>query len=120
MWREIRPLALIRRGFGGDDAHGPFDLTLVKIGAYDDLWPDIHLDPEQAVDTHVKLRGSLLLPIHWGTFNLAFHAWDEPAERVTAAAVSGDTRLVMPRPGESIEPERAPAVRLWRRDVRTR
>ena len=100
------------------DAHGPFDLTLVKIGAYDDLWPDIHLNPEQAVDAHAKLRGSLLLPIHWGTFNLAFHAWDEPAERVTAAALSGGTRLVMPRPGESIEPERAPAVRPWWRDVR--
>ena len=102
------------------DAYGPFDLTLVKIGAYDELWPDIHLNPEQAVDAHTRLRGSLLLPIHWGTYNLAFHAWDEPAERVTAAAISGGARLVMPRPGESIEPERAPPVRPWWRDVRPR
>ena len=67
-------------------AHGPFDLTLIKIGAYGETWPDIHLTPEQAVDAHAKLRGKVLLPIHWGTFNLAFHAWDEPAERVVVAA----------------------------------
>jgi L-ascorbate metabolism protein UlaG (beta-lactamase superfamily) len=101
-------------------AHGPFDLTLVKIGAYGEGWPDIHLTPEQAVDAHRALRGDLLLPIHWGTFNLAFHGWDEPAERVVAAAVAGGTRLVMPRPGESIEPASAPPVKPWWRDVRAR
>src|SRR5215211_6708114 len=85
-------------------AHGPFDLTLVKIGAYGETWPDIHLTPEQAVDAHAKLRGGTLLPIHWGTFNLAFHAWDEPAERVVTAAIAHGVRLVMPAPGESIEP----------------
>ena len=99
-------------------AHGPFDLTLVKIGAYGETWPDIHLTPEQAVDAHAKLRGTLLLPIHWGTFNLAFHAWDEPAERVVAAAGAG-TRLVMPRPGESVEPATARPVEPWWRAVRS-
>ena len=98
-------------------AHGPFDLTLIKIGAYGETWPDIHLTPEQAVDAHAKLRGSLLLPIHWGTFNLAFHAWDEPAERVVAAAAAG-ARLVVPRPGESIEPATARPVEPWWRAVR--
>jgi L-ascorbate metabolism protein UlaG (beta-lactamase superfamily) len=97
--------------------HGPFDLTLMKIGAYDDQWPDIHLNPEQAVDAHRKLRGEVLIPIHWGTFNLAFHSWDEPAERVVAAAVG--TTVVVPRPGESIEPENPPpADRWWKRVVR--
>ena len=100
-------------------AHGPFDLTLIKIGAYGETWPDIHLTPEQAVETHARLRGDLLLPIHWGTFNMAFHAWDEPAERVVAAAGAGGTRLVMPRPGESVEPAAAPAtVQPWWRSVR--
>jgi L-ascorbate metabolism protein UlaG (beta-lactamase superfamily) len=98
--------------------HGPFDLTLIKIGAYGETWPDIHLTPEQAVDAHAQLRGSTLLPIHWGTFNLAFHAWDEPAERVVAAAGAGGARLVMPRPGESIEPASAPPVQPWWRRVR--
>ena len=98
--------------------HGPFDLTLMKIGAYDKAWPDIHLNPEQAVAAHSDLRGKVLLPIHWGTFNLAFHRWDEPADRVVAAA-TGST-VVMPKPGESIEPAKAPAVNAWWRAVHPR
>jgi len=100
-------------------AHGPFDLTLMKIGAYGETWPDIHLTPEQAVDANAQLRGRLLLPIHWGTFNLAFHAWDEPAERVVAAA-GANTRLIVPRPGESIEPATVRPVEPWWRGVRAK
>ncbi|MEO8193245.1 MAG: MBL fold metallo-hydrolase [Gemmatimonadales bacterium] len=101
-------------------AHGPFDLTLIKIGAYDDMWPDIHLTPEQAVDANSKVHGKLLLPIHWGTFNLAFHAWDEPADRVVAAAISSGAQLVVPKPGESIEPATPRPVERWWRAVRAR
>ncbi|GAA6525329.1 MBL fold metallo-hydrolase [Intrasporangium sp. DVR] len=31
---------------------GPFDVTLLPIGAYDPFWPDLHLEPEQAVAAH--------------------------------------------------------------------
>ena len=40
------------------ERQGPFDLTMIKIGAYGDTWPDIHLDPEQAVRVHAMLRGA--------------------------------------------------------------
>jgi L-ascorbate metabolism protein UlaG (beta-lactamase superfamily) len=99
-------------------AYGPFDLTFIKVGAYGETWPDIHLTPEQAVEAHAKLRGKLLLPIHWGTFNMAFHAWDEPAERVVVAAAAAGAPLVVPKPGESIEPATAKAVDPWWRAVR--
>jgi L-ascorbate metabolism protein UlaG (beta-lactamase superfamily) len=99
-------------------AHGPFDLTFIKIGAYGEGWPDIHLTPEQAVDAHGKLRGDLLLPIHWGTFNLAYHAWDEPAARVIAAAVTAGARVIVPRPGESIEPATVGTTESWWQRVR--
>jgi len=96
-------------------AHGPFDLTFIKIGAYGETWPDIHLTPEQAVDAHAEMQGRVLLPIHWGTFNLAFHVWDEPAERVVAAAGAAGAHIVMPKPGESVEPTTAlPLVPWWR------
>jgi L-ascorbate metabolism protein UlaG (beta-lactamase superfamily) len=108
-------------GFGEIGAkHGPFDLTFIKIGAYGETWPDIHLTPEQAVDAHAKVRGKVLLPIHWGTFNLAFHAWDEPAERVVTAARAAGAQIVVPRPGESVEPASAQAVEAWWRAVRDR
>ncbi|MEJ2867731.1 MBL fold metallo-hydrolase [Actinomycetospora sp. OC33-EN08] len=82
--------------------HGPFDLTLVPVGAYADLWPDIHTTPEQAVSAHVGLRGAVMLPIHWATFALGFHPWAEPAERAVAAAEDHDVRLALPRPGERL------------------
>ena len=69
--------------------YGPFDMALIKIGAYGETWPDIHLTPEQAVHACTLVKGKLLLPIHWGTFNLAYHDWNEPAERVAAATAAG-------------------------------
>ena len=64
--------------------HGPFDLTLIQIGAYSPYWPDIHMTPEEAVATHLDVRGGLLLPVHWATFNLALHSWGEPVDRIWA------------------------------------
>jgi L-ascorbate metabolism protein UlaG (beta-lactamase superfamily) len=97
--------------------YGPFDVALIKIGAYGPTWPDIHLTPEQAVRACTLVQGKLLLPIHWGTFNLAYHAWDEPAERVVAAAEAAGVPLVMPRPGESVEPSAPRPVDPWWRAV---
>lgn len=101
-------------GFAGiGRKHGPFDLTLIKIGAYGPTWPDIHLTPEQALNAHALLRGQVLLPIHWGTFNLAFHDWFEPPERLMAAAHRAGARVVIPRPGEAVEPAFAPPPEPW-------
>jgi len=84
--------------------HGPFDLTLIKIGASDPSWADIHMTPEQAVQTNLDLRGRVMLPVHWATFNLAFHAWREPADRAVLAARNAGVALVIPKPGEFFEP----------------
>jgi L-ascorbate metabolism protein UlaG (beta-lactamase superfamily) len=99
-------------------AHGPFDIAMIKSGSYGETWPDIHLNPEEAVRANGAVGGRLMLPLHWGTFNLAFHRWDEPAERVLAEAERAGTRLVMPRPGEAFEPASAPPVDAWWREVR--
>ena len=87
------------------DRLGPFDLSLMKIGAYGpgQTWIDIHMDPEDAVRAHMSLRASRMLPVHWGTFNLAFHAWDEPIVRAVAAARAANVELVTPRIGEVVE-----------------
>jgi hypothetical protein len=44
-----------------------------------------------------------LLPVHWATFNLAYHAWAEPAVRTLAAAKAQGVQVAMPRPGEKFE-----------------
>lgn len=95
-------------------AHGPFDLTLIKIGASDPTWAEIHMTPEEAVQTHLDLRGKVMLPIHWATFNLGFHAWREPPDRAVAAASKAGVALVIPKPGELVEPALArPAQTTW-------
>jgi L-ascorbate metabolism protein UlaG (beta-lactamase superfamily) len=92
---------------------GPFDLTMMENGAYNALWSDVHLGPEQAVIAHQLVRGKTLLPVHWGMFDLAVHSWTEPVQRVIAAAEKAGVDLVLPRPGGWVEPTKGPFVDRW-------
>jgi L-ascorbate metabolism protein UlaG (beta-lactamase superfamily) len=83
---------------------GPFDLTMIEIGQYDQAWPDWHLGPEQALEAHRRVRGAVMLPVHWGLFALASHGWTEPIERALAAAREARAVVITPRPGQSVEP----------------
>jgi len=96
---------------------GPFDVTMIETGQYHSAWPDWHIGPEQAVLAHRMLRGKVMLPIHWGLFTLAYHGWTEPAERALAAADSAGVKLILPKPGQSIEPAAAPARERWWPDL---
>lgn len=93
--------------------YGPFDACSIESGAYDPSWSDLHGGPEQAVNAALALKAKLLLPIHWGTFNLAFHSWTEPAERVLAAAEAKGQPVIIPRPGQSVEPASPPLLERW-------
>lgn len=92
---------------------GPFDVTMVEVGAYDRSWPDWHIGPEQAVLAHQWLRGDVFLPVHWGLFDLALHGWTEPAERTVAAAEAAGVRYAIPKPGQSIEPTEPMTLTKW-------
>ncbi|MGI8722002.1 MAG: MBL fold metallo-hydrolase [Geodermatophilaceae bacterium] len=110
--------------FGGDTGytagfseigkeHGPFALTLLPIGAYGAQWPHIHMNPEEAVRAHRDLGGEVLLPIHWATFDLAFHAWAEPVQRLWVAAAETGVALALPRPGQRITNADPPPIEDW-------
>jgi L-ascorbate metabolism protein UlaG (beta-lactamase superfamily) len=96
---------------------GPFDLIMLEIGAWSPAWGDIHLGPENALRAHELLGGGAFLPVHWGTFNLAIHAWDEPAE-VLAKHAPGNAPLIMPRLGQPIEPGHLSSIDPWWRTVK--
>jgi L-ascorbate metabolism protein UlaG (beta-lactamase superfamily) len=98
---------------------GPFDLVMLEVGAFHPSWGDIHLGPANALKAHALLGGGAFLPVHWGTFSLAMHAWDEPAETLLAMAPERGVQLVMPRLGEPVEPVQAEAVTPWWRGVDT-
>ena len=94
---------------------GPFDLSMLEIGQYHWSWGDIHLGPVGAIAAHQALRAKALLPIHWGTFELAQHAWSEPAETLSREAAKRGVTLLTPRIGEPIEPTRpTPTAAWWR------
>ena len=95
------------------EQHGPFDAALIQIGAYDPAWPDIHMTPEEGVAAHLDLQAKLLMPVHWGTFNLAMHPWTEPADRLWLEAKAHDVSLAIPRPGERVDVDDPPSVDGW-------
>jgi L-ascorbate metabolism protein UlaG (beta-lactamase superfamily) len=109
--------------FGGDsgpfdeafrqigEKFGPFDLVMLEIGASDAEWADIHLGPDNALAAHRLLGGGPLLPLHWGTFNLAFHAWRQPVQRLLEAGSA--VSLLLPAPGQRVDVAAGPLNSQW-------
>ena len=100
------------------EAHGPFDLAMLEIGAYNELWWQIHLGPDRAAEAFQALgsSGGLMMPIHWGLFNLALHAWRQPIQRLLEIAGTQGIKLWSPQPGVPTEVVRGVEVRSdwWR------
>ncbi len=84
------------------EKYGPFHMTFMECGAYNKLWHPVHMFPEETVQAHIDLKGEILHPIHWGTFNLALHSWYDPMQRLKAAAAKNSVQIATPMAGESI------------------
>lgn len=84
------------------EKYGPFDLTMVECGQYNEGWPYIHMTPEQTIQAHIDLNGKLLLPIHWGRFNLSLHSWTDPIERASSASIQQNIDLIAPVPSQKV------------------
>jgi len=97
--------------------HGPFDLIMLEVGAFHPSWGAIHLGPDNALTAFEMLGGGTLLPVHWGTFSLAFHAWDDPAEQLYTMAAERRARILTPRPGGVFEPTLVEGPIPWWREV---
>ena len=95
------------------EAYGPFDLTMLEIGAYGKYWPDIHMGPDHASNAHLALKGKLMMPIHWATYNLAPHGWHEPIDRLLKYGQEKHIPLFIPAPGQPTEVERKPYNSGW-------
>ncbi len=92
---------------------GPFDLTIVPVGAYDEFWHDIHMNPPEAVAAHVAVNTSaegedavsrsVMLPVHWATFNLARHWWSEPVRWLRRVAPAAGVTVAYPLVGARVD-----------------
>jgi N-acyl-phosphatidylethanolamine-hydrolysing phospholipase D len=85
---------------------GPFDLAAIPIGgysAYDRRHPN-HVNPEEALQVFEDVRAKLMVPMHWGTFELNREPFREPPERLLREAVRRglEERIALLSPGQSI------------------
>jgi L-ascorbate metabolism protein UlaG (beta-lactamase superfamily) len=101
------------------DQLGPFDLGIIKIGLYGPgaSWIYSHMDPEDAVKANLAVQARRMLPVHWGTFNIAFHEWDEPIKRAVKAAKEQNVELVTPRVGEVVIADEPFSSQIWWEEV---
>lgn len=98
-------------------AHGPFDVTMLEIGAFNELWQSIHMGPDGAAKAFQAMGATgLLMPIHWGLFDLALHGWRQPMERMLEVAQQQGLKLWSPEPGAPTEVVRGLELRSdwWR------
>ncbi|ARU04567.1 MBL fold metallo-hydrolase [Comamonas serinivorans] len=79
---------------------GPFDVALMENGAYDSYWPAVHMSPEESVQAFQDVRGQVLYGVHNSTFDLAFHTWQDPLERLATLAEQKGIPVATPVIGE--------------------
>lgn len=91
----------------------PFDLIMLEVGGFHPAWDHIHLGPANALEAFRMLGGGRFMPVHWGTFNLALHAWDWPAEMVVSLAGDAGVDPLMPRFGAAFEVARGLELEPW-------
>jgi L-ascorbate metabolism protein UlaG (beta-lactamase superfamily) len=101
-----------------NERFGPFEVAMLEIGAWNPAWDGIHLGPANALRVFEMLGKGTFLPIHWGTFDLGLHPWDEPAETLLRLAARSSDRVLTPRLGRPFEPAEVEGPDPWWRAVR--
>jgi L-ascorbate metabolism protein UlaG (beta-lactamase superfamily) len=97
-------------GDSGYDSHfkeignkfGPFDIAILEAGQYNTMWPLIHMMPEETVQAAIDLKAKALLPVHWGKFSLAMHAWADPIKRLLNKAKELNMNVLTPKIGQPL------------------
>jgi len=118
LWASWAVLAPDRRlFFAGDTGYydgfkeigerlGPFDLALIPIGGYSayEHHPN-HVNPEEAVQVFEDVRARLMVPMHFGTFDLNREPFREPPDRLLREALKRglEERVALLSPGQTID-----------------
>ena len=92
---------------------GPFDLALIETGAYDKDWPEVHMTPQQSIQAFIDLKAKILMPVHNGTFDLAFHPWYDPFEKIYSMAEKENIPIALPIMGKPFTLDNIPTPISW-------
>jgi L-ascorbate metabolism protein UlaG (beta-lactamase superfamily) len=95
------------------DKYGPFDYAFMECGAYNELWRDIHMMPEDSLQAFKDVRGKVMVPIHNGTFDLSTHAWFDPMDQITKLAQENNVSLLIPEIGQLIDRKQEYISSAW-------
>ena len=103
------------------ERYGPFDIAFMEDGAYNKRWRDVHMLPEESAQAGFDLKAKVVLPIHWGKFDLSTHHWREPVRRIKQAIAQGNIqldnerqiKLATPRVGEVFDLDHLPNEDWW-------
>ena len=93
--------------------YGPFDITFIENGQYNDQWRPVHVHPEEAAQAYFDLKSNLLVPVHWGMFNMAMHNWYDPIEELEKHSNSRGINLLTPIIGETIDVRDTGGTKPW-------
>jgi L-ascorbate metabolism protein UlaG (beta-lactamase superfamily) len=85
------------------DKYGPFDISFMECGQYNELWSNIHMMPEETVQAAIDSKSKVMMPIHWGAFSLAMHDWNEPIIRANSLSKKLNIPLIAPKIGAWVE-----------------
>ncbi|WP_139159049.1 MBL fold metallo-hydrolase [Vibrio sonorensis] len=91
------------------DKFGSFDLAFIEVAAnvkegkgYPvENWG--HMQAKHTMQAYVDLNADMLFPVHWSTYELFAHRWDEPINDLIAESEKTGAHLVTPMVGETID-----------------
>ena len=81
---------------------GAPELMIAECGQYDPAWARIHMFPEETVQAGLDVRADRVIPVHWGSFCICNHAWDDPIRRFVTAAEDAGLPYAVPRIGQTV------------------
>lgn len=97
--------------------YGPFDVAFIENGQYNERWPDVHMQPEETLQALIDVDAKILVPVHWGMFDLALHHWTEPISRTHKIATAWDIPVFTPKLGEIVDTGNTPVAVPWWENV---
>ncbi|MCF8054527.1 MAG: MBL fold metallo-hydrolase [Deltaproteobacteria bacterium] len=95
------------------EKYGPFDLSFMENGAYNKAWSHSHMFPEESVMAGIDTKSQLVIPVHWGRYNLSVHPWAEPIARFSQEAIKKKLNFIVPPIGEIFTEDSVASHRWW-------